>query len=358
MAEDGQRRFAHLDLLRGAMMSLGVLVHASHADYDLGRYEWVRFLSASFRMAAFFLVSGFFTVPAIGRYGRTYVSRRWVILGVPALVSVLVLNPPVLHWMRAYFSTAPVPATPRMNWHLQIWFLFVLMIYAALVRPALSLLQVARARLGRLSPLAAEALLFSGLLAFCTLGVKAVTKVGPALPGFEAWGFIAGAAVKYLPYFLLGARMYASPEVFRVMHARPLLWGVGAVAALLVRHALGQVEITSAAVHLVVIAWDYFAALACTGALLGAGARIAPPDNRAVRLWAESAYTVYLLHYFFVALSLVQAERLGLSVPLRAALAAAVALAGGIGVHVALIRRVPLAAFLLNGRLPRRTVPA
>src|SRR3954465_8027932 len=53
-------RLHHLDFLRAALMFLGVLVPASHADYDLSQFGWVRFFSGSFRMACFFLVSGYF----------------------------------------------------------------------------------------------------------------------------------------------------------------------------------------------------------------------------------------------------------------------------------------------------------
>src|SRR4051812_7884726 len=50
-------RVHHLDFLRASMMILGVFVHASHADYDLGDYQAIRFFSGSFRMACFFLIS-------------------------------------------------------------------------------------------------------------------------------------------------------------------------------------------------------------------------------------------------------------------------------------------------------------
>lgn len=53
-------RLHHLDFLRASMMVLGVLVHASHADFDNGEYEIIRFLSGSFRMACFFIIAGFF----------------------------------------------------------------------------------------------------------------------------------------------------------------------------------------------------------------------------------------------------------------------------------------------------------
>ena len=45
IAKSGER-LHYLDFTRGVMMLLGVFVHASHADYDLGRYDWIRFFSA------------------------------------------------------------------------------------------------------------------------------------------------------------------------------------------------------------------------------------------------------------------------------------------------------------------------
>src|SRR6185503_10344572 len=80
-------RAHHLDFLRGSMMLLGVVVHASHADYDLGSYEPIRFLSGSFRMACFFIISGYFSAAMLARYpAGDFLRRRLLALGVPALV--------------------------------------------------------------------------------------------------------------------------------------------------------------------------------------------------------------------------------------------------------------------------------
>src|SRR6187431_1732779 len=120
------QRLHHLDFTRGAMMLLGVLVHASHADYDLGRYEWLRFFSGSFRMACFFIISGYFAPALLERYGtRAFLERRLITLGVPALFCVIVLNPPAISAVWEYFATAPVPSEPTINWHVHAWFLLV-----------------------------------------------------------------------------------------------------------------------------------------------------------------------------------------------------------------------------------------
>src|SRR5688572_18745518 len=149
---DRHQRLHYLDFTRGVMMLLGVVVHASHADYDLGRYEWLRFFSGSFRMACFFVISGYFAPMLLERQGtRAFLSKRLVMLGVPALFAVLVLNPPAIAAIWTYFGTAPVPSEPTINWHVHVWFLFVLMAYMCATPLLLALLSplASRARADR-----------------------------------------------------------------------------------------------------------------------------------------------------------------------------------------------------------------
>jgi glucan biosynthesis protein C len=352
-------RAHHLDFLRASMMILGVFVHASHADYDLGRYQAVRFVSGSFRMACFFLISGYFSAAMLDRYTvRDFLRRRLLALGVPALFSVLVLNPPALTAMQHYFATAPVAVEPVVNWHLHVWFLFVLMVYSLAARPLLGACQAAASLLARLRLAKyGEALALILLTAVASVGLKAFEKWGPALPAFDQYSEITCSAVENLPYFACGLLMQRAPRVFRFAHARPWFWGVVALGLLGPRWWLEQQAITTTAQHLLHLAVDFTTAFACSFALLSIAERWVRRPRRWVTLTAASAYTIYIVHYLFISLALVQAQRWGFPQPLRAATAALVALGAGYAIHFGVVERVPLVALLLNGRLARRSRP-
>jgi glucan biosynthesis protein C len=353
-------RVHHLDFLRASMMILGVFVHASHADYDLGRYQAIRFVSGSFRMACFFLISGYFSAAMLDRYtDREFLRRRLLALGVPAVFSVLVLNPPALRAMQHYFATAPVAIEPVVNWHLHVWFLFVLMIYSLAARPLLRVCQAAAGVLGRLSRVQyGEALGLALLTAVASVALKALEKWGTALPAFDQYSEISCSAVENLPYFACGLLMQRVPRVFRFAHARPWFWGVVALGLLGPRWWLEQQAITTTLQHLLHLAMDFTTAFACSFALLSVAERWVRRPRRWVTLTAASAYTIYIVHYLFISLTLLHTQRWGFPQPLRAVTAALVALGAGYAIHFACVERVPLVALLLNGRLARRKRPA
>ena len=356
VARKAAERVHHLDFLRASMMILGVFVHASHADYDLGSYQAIRFLSGSFRMACFFLISGYFSAAMLERYtDRQFLRRRLLALGVPAVFSVLVLNPPALSAMRHYFSTAPVPIEPIVNWHLHVWFLFVLMIYSLAARPLLRVCQAVSGALARLSgPQYSEALALALLTAVASVAFKALEKWGGLLPAFDQYSEITGSAVENVPYFACGLLMQRVPRVFGFAHARPWFWSLAALGLLGPRWWLEQQPITTTPQHLLHLTVDFTTAFACSFALLSIAARCVRRPRRWVTLTAASAYTIYIAHYLFISLALEHTQRWGFSQPLRAATAALVALGAGYAIHFGLVERVPFAALLLNGRLSQR----
>lgn len=353
-------RVHHLDFLRASMMILGVFVHASHADYDLGDYEGIRFFSGSFRMACFFLISGYFSAAMLERYSDgQYLRRRLLSLGVPALFAVLVLNPPALAAMQHYFASSPVPSAPIVNWHLHVWFLFVLMLYSLAARPLLRAWQVLSGRFTRwVGAGYAEALGMVLITAAASIALKALEKWGTALPSFDKYSEILCSGVEDLPYFAFGLVMQRSLPVFRFAHARPWLWGALAVGLLGPRYWLELQPITTTPQHLLHLAMDYTTAFACSFALLSAAQRWVRSAQRWVTLTAASAYTIYIVHYLMISLALLYTQRWGFGQPVRAAAAALLALGVGYGVHFGLVERVPIVALLLNGRLAKRARPA
>jgi peptidoglycan/LPS O-acetylase OafA/YrhL len=350
---DRSQRLHYLDFTRGMMMLLGVVVHASHADYDLGRYEALRFFSGSFRMACFFVISGYFAPMLLERLGtRVFLWKRLVALGVPALFAVLLLNPPSIAAIWEYFGTAPVPTEPTINWHVHVWFLFVLMAYMCATPLLLRALAPLAARFRADGSARFEALALVLVTMLSGVGLKLVEKLGTTFSDYDLYAGVVEPIFANLPFFVLGVLMRRSRAVFEFVHSKPWLWAGCAVVLLVARHSAEQSAIKSTVEHLAHLGVDFACGFACSFALLGLARRVITGPRRWVELVSESAYTVYIVHYLVIALFLVQAQRWGLSVPARAVAAAVLATAVGFGLHVGLVRRFRLAAFLLNGRLP------
>jgi glucan biosynthesis protein C len=186
------------------------------------------------------------------------------------------------------------------------------------------------------------------------VAIKLADKVVPALPGSGYYETILEPAIENLPYFIFGILMSRSRAAFEFVHGWPKLWGTAALVLLGLRYFSEQHAITSAAEHMAHIAVDLSTAFACSFALLGVAQRLIKRPSRWVKFIAESAYTVYIVHYLIIVELLVFTERAGLDMPVRAGIASLGALAVGFALHAGVVQRVPLAALLLNGRWPAR----
>jgi hypothetical protein len=257
--------------------------------------------------------------------------------------------------MQHYFATAPVPTAPIANWHLHVWFLFVLMLYSLGARPLLRAWQAISGWFTRfVGAGCAEVLGVALITAAASIALKALEKWGAGLPAFNQYSEILCSGLEDLPYFAFGLLMQRSARVFRFAHARPWLWAVLALGLLGPRYWLELQPITTTPQLPLHLAMDYTTAFAGSFALLRCAQRWVRSAQRWVTLTAVSAYTIYIVHYLVISLTLLYTQHWGFSQPLRAAAAALLALAVGYGVHFGLVERVPVVALLINGRLAKR----
>lgn len=343
------------------MMFLGVLVHASHADFDLGEYEPIRFISESFRMACFFLISGYFSVHVLARMSQpSFILKRLVMLGVPAVVCVVLLVPPTAGWMRTYFVEGGALQGPRFGWMGHAWFLFVLLFYTLGTGQTLRLVNALVAIAQRYIPLAAvQLLLFLAAVVFAVATTKTIHKFGPGLPFYQAWGFLLHSTFEYLPFFVLGMMMRQWANIYHFFHARPLIWLVASALLLPLHYYLRQFEITGTLQHLWLLLIAYSTAVCISATLLSLSVRFLGGASTVVRILSESAYTVYIIHYVIIAWMLMELQRWGVGMTERMLAAFLLASILGVVVHVGLVKKSRLAAFLLNGRLhTKKPLPA
>lgn len=346
-------RLHHLDFLRAAMMFLGVVVHASHADFDLGDYEGIRFASGTFRMACFFIISGFFSVLVLEKSSwRDFLWKRTVMLGVPAVLCVLLLVPITVDLMQTYFLEGRATTKPHSGWMGHAWFLFVLLAYTLLLAPLKRLIEVTVPLFARVMPLAlSQCLVLLGAIGFSMLAAKVVLKFGPQIAFYKTWGFLLTSVFNYLPYFLLGMMMFKWQNIYRRLHAHPFTWSAYAALFIAAKYHLSQHEITTTYQHLLYMTVSHCTAIFTSAALFSVGLRFLGQSNPLVRAMSESAYTVYIFHYIIIAWVLVELQRLGIAMPVRAAAALFAAIILGMAFHARVVKRFSLVALLCNGRL-------
>lgn len=345
-------RLHHLDFLRASMMFLGVLVHASHADYGLGNYELIRFISGSFRMPCFFIIAGFFSVMVMDRAElSSFLKKRLIMLGVPALTCVLVLVPVTVNWMMIYFAEGGAETTPHSGWMGHAWFLFVLLAYTVALLPLRTFVDVAIGWLTALFGMRISQVLFFILLVLGVMfSAKVVQKFGPLIPYYPGWKFLVSSLIGNLPHFVLGMMMYRWSNVYSFLHSNMSLWLIVALLSVFAKYELAKDEITSTLQHLIYMAVSYVTAAAVSAALFSVSSRLLTKHNAAIRLFSESAYTVYIVHYILIAGTLIVLQRVGLNMLPRMLIAFLVASVAGVLIHIFLVKKSSLVALLLNGR--------
>ncbi len=230
-------RIHHLDALRCFCMLFGLLLHGATIGHN-PLFHAVKVTSEHFRMPTFFLISGFFTAMVCSRSDvRAFLVNRGRLILVPFLAGVLLLNPGTNWLIQLYHGGGEslvdyvsggwrLPLPGPTVWHLHLWFLIALFVYAMLTpllldvagSPAVERLV---AGLGDRAPWAVL-LVMTLLVAVAVIVLRGVADqlVLPALP-LRAQ-FLVQATFAYFAYFVAGLFAFRHRMLFDAMHR--LFW--------------------------------------------------------------------------------------------------------------------------------------
>ena len=383
--QPGKSDYEHYwDPLRALLMLLGIPYHASllysyALPWDIKDFETSPLLSAlgaalvTFRMPAFFVVAGYFSAMVIGKKGKMHwLRQRFLRLGVPFIVAVLLLGPSQLFLLQlAGIAKGDIPAgrlleslpgllRPSEQWIMHLWFLPALIAYSVLLAGLMSLAErplLANIR-GWFDNLRQRhaALFFTVLCAAPVLWELAIYASGlfEAKSGNSLLLLYERASdpyARYLPFFLIGALLHRDRTLFHRFRQTGALTGVVAAGAIVAAVTLRlQHPFSNSALQVLVSA---IAAVTASRLLIDIACRYFDRPNRLARRMTDASFTIYLFHhpliYAFGTLFIL----IALPPILEFAIIVAATTATAYMLHRA-IRLSPLALFLFNGiRRPR-----
>ncbi|SHF22937.1 Acyltransferase family protein [Microbulbifer donghaiensis] len=335
-------------------MFLGVLVHSSYADYGTESLDIIRFISDSFRMACFFVISGYFSAMIYEKQGTVnFYANRMPLLLIPALFCTTLLVPITNHWMHLYFSNYDSSALFISGWMGHTWFLYVLLLYT-LVTPiiVIGLRMVSDTQGQGPSGNILLATLFILIVFGSIASLKILHKFGHLLPLYETFDLLLSATFIYLPYFVLGIYMRLNYHLFNFAHKYRNFWLPLAIGLIIYRYSLADLQLTNTVQHIFAMSVDYVTAIAISFALFSLTSHYLKKPNSTIRLLSDSSYTVYILHFIVIAAVLLFTQKIHLPISIRFSAAAVIATFAGVLIHILLVRRYWIIKLILNGRKP------
>jgi glucan biosynthesis protein C len=307
-------RLHHLDALRALTMLLILPAHALSL-IALNNEGWTGversayWLIHVFRLPLFFLVAGFFAALLLeARGGRALLSNRLVRIGVPMLVVILLIGPPLDLLVQSQMGLDIRPQGIGAFFDLQpsyVWFLWYLtMLYAValLARRALGALPATRQLLLRSG---------SGLLAHWAAPLLLAIPCAVSLYRQPTWAAEAPSfsfqphpdlLAYYGIFFASGWVLFRTEGPREKIERRPNPYL--ALAALALPPALAlyllqsEPEIgTSRVFHVLALLLLSIATWSLVFGLPGLARRFLREPSSRLRYWADASYWIYLSHF-------------------------------------------------------------
>lgn len=367
-------RLHELDAMRSVLMLLGVVLHATNpygldADWlvaDANRSALLEALATAihaFRMPAFFVVAGYFSMLLLGRQSTPgFLRERLRRTLLPALAVLLSFNL-VQVWFLApaapvdgFWRGALLPALLCGDWLGHLWFLVDLALYCvalAGLRPWLAARAGGQARALLAWPHALPVLLAAAALV--PLASAMAAHLAPVLAQPLAGLVHPEELLDHAPFFAVGCLLQVRPALLRRFScAGPGVWlGTGIAWAVLLHlsERSGPAVVVMTILARTGLAW-------CLVRLLFAGfSRWAAAPRPVFRYLSEASYSIYLFHHLCVVVTASVLLPMPWAAPAKFAVVLAVAALLPLAMHHWLVRPHPAMRWLFNGGPRPAAVP-
>ncbi|WP_342006330.1 glucans biosynthesis protein MdoC [Citrobacter sedlakii] len=310
-----------LDSIRAWLMLLGIpfhisLIYSSHtwhvnsADSSWWLTVFNDFIHA-FRMQVFFVISGYFSYMLFLRYP---LKRWWKVrverVGIPMLTAIPLLTLPqfiMLQYVKGkaenWHTLSLYDKYNTLAWELisHLWFLLVLIILTTVSLWLFSLLRNkwTAANKSRLTTLSMSKLTL--IFLFTGVGYAAIRRtifsVYPSILSDGMFNFVVMQTLFYMPFFLLGALTFISPEL-KVLFTRPsrgcTLGAAFAFAAYLLNQRYGSGDAwmyeTEYVITMVMGLW-------MVNVVFSLGHRLLNFQSARVTYFVNASLFIYLVHH-------------------------------------------------------------
>lgn len=355
-----------MDSLRSILMMLGVVLHSAVIFDPLENWLIASPITAdysdyivkgihTFRMPAFFVISGYFCVLTLSRYKvRKFITLRLARITIPFFTTAITLNSlqtlllDSTGWRVLEIETYLLEG----GWISHLWFLVNIMVYFTVAVILFSLFQGSISRLGKilakifqLTPVIFIVCLFP----LFSLGIHAFGYFGFNL-NFAFLGFLnAYELLIYAPYFIVGCVLAMEKDlIIRFSSVNPLL-SLSLLIGFFVY--LQYLPLTN---NSLLKAFEIYIQLLSTWVATLLSFALAylylNLDSKIWRFLSDSSYTVYLFHHIFVVTLGIGFISLNIIPSIGIVLLILISLASTLMIHKFLITRYSVLSYLFNGK--------
>jgi len=359
------QRIYYLDAMRGVLMILGVVLHSAQVFNP--RQEWLLYSQKStvlapilidaihlFRMPAFFIISGYFAVLTLRKYGSSkFLKVRIQRIIIPLLVTAITLNSlqtyllSKFNWLDFYLKEYFLNG----EWVSHLWFLINLVFYFIF---AFILVKVFKNRVYRWLKYIDKIIykvpfiIIMLLLPFVVIGFLAIGKI------YTMKGIIdSSALLLYLPFFLFGMLLQGHKGLLvKFTELSPLVSFFMIVLGLYIVNCLSQYDgfIWFLIKFYFIALGMWFSASLCFYIFK----RFADNYSKIFMYLSDASYSVYLFHHVFViavGLLFIHYDIGGIvGMFLLMFIVGTVSLL----IHLLLISKINILSFLFNGKALKR----
>lgn len=305
-----------MDSMRSILMMLGVFLHSAnifnpakswkiYSDNTIDIAGYVVQFIYTFRMPAFFVVSGFFCFLTIKKYGSSeFLRKRLSRIVIPLIVTGLTLNSlqVLILTFSGYHNFNFENYLWEGQWVSHLWFLINLIVYfvmAAVINSLFpKLLEVTGKYLSNYM-LSVPIIIIFSVMPIISIMILGLNKVGFPLYS-EVFGvFRLHVILRYLPYFIFGVFLASNKELLRRFVSTPVTVSFALALTLLIKQSIepnkGGVTLNIVAVYLeTLITW-----LSVSLCFFTFKTFFDKPSKTWLFL-SDASYTVYLFHHVIV----------------------------------------------------------
>ncbi|MCP3997566.1 MAG: acyltransferase [bacterium] len=323
-------RMVFVDALRVVVIGWVIAHHAAQpygptgGDWpiaDPGNLEWLRPLyplGAAFGLGLLFFLAGYFVPTAYERKGAArFLKERWVRIGLPLLVFVVVVHLPVVYLIDSPSATLGefVRSLYDSGWldaYIHLWFLGHLVLYSVGYVVWRSLID----RRSKRSPKTWPVPNYAAVVGF-VVGLGLVTWIVRGWYPIDEWVpllFVVAAEPAHLPQYIslfaLGVIAYRGDWLRRWPTRFGAIWlSIGlltsaiAYAAVMLAENPGSDLIEGGGFTWQALLWSMLEALICTGMVVGmtvVARAVFRRSSRMLEAMAAASYAAYILHVTIV----------------------------------------------------------